>query len=136
MSSQSYIIGKDSSDSKHTIMYQVVPFALKKGSKIPTRALLGVSRNSSSVHGNDPAVIEREKRKSLSKGRYQTSAPINGAEGWNEFLATDSEVSVKADRDTGVSMTDLQEKTVSHIQCPPRRRAPGKSVVWQGGLNY
>ncbi|SJL09470.1 uncharacterized protein ARMOST_12848 [Armillaria ostoyae] len=96
-------------------MYPVIPFVLKKGARIPTRALLGVTRNSSSVHGNDPVVIEREKRKSLSKSRYQTSAPVDGAEGWNEFLATDSEVSVKADRDTGVSMTDLQEKTVTHM---------------------
>ncbi|KAK0495474.1 hypothetical protein EDD18DRAFT_242612 [Armillaria luteobubalina] len=116
-------------------MYQVVPFALKKASKISTRALLGVTRNSSSVHGNDPVVIEREKRKSLSKSRYQTSAPINGAEGWNEFLATDSEVSVKADRDTGVSMTDLQEKTVTHIHSARQQDGefPDKAMAGKDG---
>ncbi|KAK0450298.1 uncharacterized protein EV420DRAFT_1646538 [Desarmillaria tabescens] len=97
-------------------MYPVISSALKKGAKAPTRVLLGTVRNTSSVHGNDPVLIEREKKKSLSKSRIQTSAPVDSAEGWNEFLATDSEVFVKADRNTGVSMADLQERTVTHMR--------------------
>ncbi|KAK0199992.1 hypothetical protein DFS33DRAFT_1388292 [Desarmillaria ectypa] len=97
-------------------MYPVICSALKKGAKTPTCAVLGTTRNFSSVHGNDPVIIEREKLKSLSKGRFQTSAPVDGAEGWNEFLATDSEVFVKADRNTRISVEDLQERTVTHMR--------------------
>ncbi|KAG7441435.1 uncharacterized protein BT62DRAFT_1080166 [Guyanagaster necrorhizus] len=101
-------------------MYSVILSVLKKGARAPTRALLGATRNSSSVHSNDPVIIEREKQKSLAKSRYQTSAPIDNAEGWNEFLATHSELAVKADRHTVSSTADLQEKTVLHI-CSARQ---------------
>ncbi|KAK0473445.1 hypothetical protein IW261DRAFT_1569861 [Armillaria novae-zelandiae] len=85
--------------------YQVVPFALKKGVKIPARALLGVTRNSSSVHDNDPVMCYRKRKAEEPVEEQVSDRPLlsTAQEGWNEFLATDSEVSVKADRDNRVS---------------------------------
>ena len=50
---------------------------------------------SSSGHGNDPEVLEREKQRNLAKHHYQTTAPVDDAPGWNEYLASDSEAFVK-----------------------------------------
>ncbi|KAL4066913.1 hypothetical protein J3A83DRAFT_4260547 [Scleroderma citrinum] len=68
---------------------------------------------SSSVHGNDAELLEREKHRNLS-GRQQTSSSIENAPGWNECLATTSEANVKADRST-TPISDLQEKTINHL---------------------
>lgn len=40
-------------------------------------------------------VLDREKRRSLSREKYQTTAPMDHAPGWNEHLATTSEHAVK-----------------------------------------
>jgi len=47
--------------------------------------------------------------------QYKTSTPHKHAPGWNEHLASASEASVKADKDTG-SPSDLQKTTVEYIQ--------------------
>ncbi|TFY66803.1 hypothetical protein EVG20_g4280 [Dentipellis fragilis] len=73
------------------------------------------SRCYSSNHNNDPEILEREKRRSLSGHPYQQSAPNEDAPGWNESLATDAEADVKADR-SSASMDDLVDRTVSHLK--------------------
>ncbi|WWC85395.1 uncharacterized protein L201_000258 [Kwoniella dendrophila CBS 6074] len=68
----------------------------------------------SSVHGNDPKIIEEEKQRNLS-GNQDSSAPHKEhAPGWNEHLASDSEAAVKADQATkpGKPGKDLQDATV------------------------
>ncbi|KAA1467666.1 hypothetical protein DENSPDRAFT_832774 [Dentipellis sp. KUC8613] len=70
---------------------------------------------SSSNHNNDPEILEREKRRSLSGHPYQQSAPNDDAPGWNESLATDAEADVKADR-SSASLHDLVDRTVTHVK--------------------
>jgi hypothetical protein len=67
------------------------------------------------VHDNDPEVLEREKRRNLSRQPYQTSSPIDHSPGWNEHLASTSEANVKADQDTS-SLHDLASRTVTHLK--------------------
>ncbi|KAI0951023.1 hypothetical protein AcW1_008177 [Taiwanofungus camphoratus] len=55
-------------------------------------------RFSSSVHGNDPHVLETEKHRNLSKNQHKTSTTIPSAPGWNEYLASASEAAVKVRR--------------------------------------
>ncbi|KAI0750086.1 hypothetical protein C8Q80DRAFT_1100636 [Daedaleopsis nitida] len=50
---------------------------------------------SSTMHDNDPDVLEQEKRRNLSKQQHKTSTPIPEAPGWNEHLASASEAAVK-----------------------------------------
>ncbi|KAJ7589022.1 hypothetical protein C8J56DRAFT_29515 [Mycena floridula] len=70
------------------------------------------------MHDNDPDVLEVEKTRNLSKIQHKTSSPHHedNAPGWNEHLASSSEASVKADRSTIVSTTELQEKTVKYVK--------------------
>ncbi|KAJ6513184.1 hypothetical protein C8R45DRAFT_962723 [Mycena sanguinolenta] len=77
----------------------------------PTR----FTRLSSTMHDNDPIVLETEKVRNLTGTQYKTSTPHKHAPGWNEHLASASEASVKADKDTG-SPSDLQKTTVEYIQ--------------------
>ncbi|THH17863.1 hypothetical protein EW146_g3028 [Bondarzewia mesenterica] len=95
----------------------------------------GYVRHSHSGHDNNPEILEREKWRNLSKEPYQTSAPVDNAPGWNELLATNSEVFVKvrtfsrfflpqrstpagsqADRAPDSSTKNLAERTVDHIR--------------------
>lgn len=48
----------------------------------------------STMHDNDPEVLEREKRRNLS-GEQLKTPHIKNAPGWNQHLATSSEVHVK-----------------------------------------
>ncbi|ORY33726.1 hypothetical protein BCR39DRAFT_518886 [Naematelia encephala] len=70
----------------------------------------------SSVHGNDPDKIAKEKARNLS-GTQDSSAPHKEhAPGWNEHLASDSEAAIKADQAApdGKPGKELQDTTVAH----------------------
>ncbi|OCF35410.1 hypothetical protein I316_02960 [Kwoniella heveanensis BCC8398] len=82
----------------------------------------------SSVHNNDPEVLDKEKAKNL-QGKQDDSAPHKEhAPGWNENLASDSEANVKADQaaPTGKPGKDLQDKTVEHTH-KKHRESPTES---------
>ncbi|KAL5486059.1 hypothetical protein ACEPAI_7103 [Sanghuangporus weigelae] len=72
-------------------------------------------RFSSTVHDNDPDVLETEKAKNLSGKQHKSSTWDDNAPGWNEYLATASEAAVKADRTEG-SPEVLQRKSIEHIR--------------------
>jgi len=67
------------------------------------------------MHDNDPVTLETEKNRNLAGTQYKTSTPHKHAPGWNEHLASASEASLKADKDTGAP-ADLQKTTVEYIQ--------------------
>ncbi|KAK1235237.1 hypothetical protein PQX77_001543 [Marasmius sp. AFHP31] len=77
-------------------------------------AYSAVSRwnSTSSVHENDPEVLEQEKQRNLSRTQHKTSTPHKDAPGWNETLASSSEASVKADRSVG---GPTQDETIEYI---------------------
>jgi len=76
--------------------------------RLPNRAY-------STMHENDPEVLEREKRRNLTRQPYQTSSPLDHSPGWNEHLASTSEAIVKADQDNS-SPHDLAARTVAHLK--------------------
>jgi len=102
--------------------------------------------STSTMHDNDPEVLEREKRRNLARHPYQTLSPLDHSPGWNETLATASEANVKADQDAS-SPNDLASRTVAHLKAKdvpeetvvetddrdevsgPLRSAPGTAVV-------
>ncbi|KAF8631372.1 hypothetical protein AX15_002428 [Amanita polypyramis BW_CC] len=71
--------------------------------------------SSSTMSGNDPEVLEIEKKRNLSKTQHRTSTPLSHAPGWNESLATESEAFVKADQATETN-SELQTKTVEYLR--------------------
>ncbi|KAI0001450.1 hypothetical protein BJV74DRAFT_69250 [Russula compacta] len=77
------------------------------------------------MHDNDPEVLEREKRRNLSRQPYQTSSPLDHSPGWNEHLASASEAHVKADQDVS-SLHDLASRTVAHLKA---KGAPEESAT-------
>ncbi|TFK87148.1 hypothetical protein K466DRAFT_491389 [Polyporus arcularius HHB13444] len=71
---------------------------------------------SSTMHDNDPDLLEKEKSRNLSKQQHKTSTPIpDHAPGWNEALASTSEANIKADKYTG-SPKEMQQRTVKYVQ--------------------
>ncbi|OJA17105.1 hypothetical protein AZE42_02610 [Rhizopogon vesiculosus] len=70
--------------------------------------------STSTMHDNDPEILEREKRRNLAGNQHKTSTPHDDAPGWNEDLASTSEAHVKADR-SSASINDLQRKTINYI---------------------
>ncbi|KAI0760953.1 hypothetical protein BD413DRAFT_593197 [Trametes elegans] len=93
--------------------------ALKRAIARPSTSALSTTPRfySSTVHENDPDVLEQEKKRNLSKQQHKTSTPIpDGAPGWNENLASASEAAVKADRWGTGSPQELQEKTVKYVK--------------------
>ncbi|KAM6490533.1 hypothetical protein JOM56_013876 [Amanita muscaria] len=89
-----------------------------RGARVAVSTPVPVSahRNySSTMHGNDPEVLELEKQRNLSKSQHLTSTPHEHAPRWNEVLASESEASIKADK-SPLSDTDLQAKTVEYIR--------------------
>ncbi|KAI0671375.1 hypothetical protein C8Q78DRAFT_972753 [Trametes maxima] len=71
---------------------------------------------SSTMHDNDPEVLEQEKRRNLSKSQHETSTPMpDHAPGWNQHLASASEAAIKADQFTGTPK-ELQERTVKYVK--------------------
>jgi hypothetical protein len=49
----------------------------------------------SSMHDNDPELLEREKQRNLKNEQHSTSTPHKHAPGWNEYLASTSEAYTK-----------------------------------------
>ncbi|KAJ4477283.1 hypothetical protein J3R30DRAFT_3703548 [Lentinula aciculospora] len=72
------------------------------------------TRLTSTMHDNDPHVLDTEKKRNLSKTQHATSTPHDHAPGWNEHLASASEAHVKADRSTA-SPSELTEKTIKYV---------------------
>ncbi|KAF8727709.1 hypothetical protein AX14_007104 [Amanita brunnescens Koide BX004] len=72
----------------------------------------------STMSGDDPEILELEKRRNLSNTQHHTSTPISNAPGWNEVLATESEAFVKADQGHQASETvgELQAKTIEYLR--------------------
>ncbi|KAJ7455389.1 hypothetical protein B0H11DRAFT_2067896 [Mycena galericulata] len=89
------------------------------------------TRFSSTMHDNDPEVLESEKSRNLAGTQYKTSTPHKHAPGWNEHLASASEASVKADKDTS-SPFDLQKMTVEYIQS---RHSPDEATNLRDEVN-
>ncbi|KAJ3786104.1 hypothetical protein GGU10DRAFT_386957 [Lentinula aff. detonsa] len=81
-------------------------------------------RFSSTMHDNDPNVLDTEKKRNLSKTQHGTSTPHKHAPGWNEHLASASEAHVKADRSTG-SPSELADQTIKYIH---ERHSPENAV--------
>ncbi|RPD59680.1 hypothetical protein L226DRAFT_490389 [Lentinus tigrinus ALCF2SS1-7] len=92
--------------------------AFKRASVRVTRPAASVAPRyySSTMHDNDPEVLETEKRRNLAKEQHKTSTPIpEEAPGWNEALASASEAAVKADQFQG-SPAELQQQTVKYVK--------------------
>ncbi|OJT14997.1 hypothetical protein TRAPUB_8440 [Trametes pubescens] len=92
--------------------------AFKRVVARPSTSALGATPRfySSTMHDNDPAVLEQEKKRNLSKQQHKTSTPHpDHAPGWNENLASASEAAIKADQ-AGVTPGNLQEQTVKYVK--------------------
>jgi hypothetical protein len=63
----------------------------------------------SHVSDDDPRIIDR----ALHNDRNDSSIP--NAPGWNEELASDSELGVKADRTPEMGMKELQNRTIDAV---------------------
>ncbi|KAJ7593272.1 hypothetical protein C8J56DRAFT_930709 [Mycena floridula] len=74
------------------------------------------ARYTSTMHDNDPELLELEKQRNLSLKQHRTSTPHQQIPGWNEHLATASEASVKADQVDTSSLSEMQNQTVSYIR--------------------
>lgn len=73
------------------------------------------STSSSTMHDNDPEVLEREKQRNLSGAMGKTAEMFDFAPGWNETLASASEAHIKADKSSG-NPIDLQRRTVEFLR--------------------
>ncbi|OZJ05917.1 hypothetical protein BZG36_01199 [Bifiguratus adelaidae] len=62
---------------------------------------------------DDPLIIEKNKIKNLSG---KTVGNVKSAPKWNQFLASDSEAYIKADRDPDLDIRELQEQSVADIK--------------------
>ncbi|KAH7912814.1 hypothetical protein BJ138DRAFT_732785 [Hygrophoropsis aurantiaca] len=84
---------------------------------VPTTVRYTTARlYSSTMHDNDAEVLDREKRRNLSRStsKDKTSSPHDDSPGWNETLASESEAHIKADRSRS-PVHDLQRQTVNYI---------------------
>jgi len=70
---------------------------------------------SSTMHDNDPEILELEKNRNLRGIQHKTSTPHAHAPGWNEHLASTSEASIKADQSSGTP-SELQSRTVEYLR--------------------
>jgi len=72
------------------------------------------------MHENDPDTLEKEKRRNLEgKHHHSSSMHAEHAPGWNEYLASESEAVVKAQRSSDAGHSDpnkLVEDTISHVK--------------------
>ncbi|KIP08224.1 hypothetical protein PHLGIDRAFT_104622 [Phlebiopsis gigantea 11061_1 CR5-6] len=97
-------------------MHTLTRTALKRVAVAPVSRTAAVSqRYSSTVHDNDPEVLEIEKQRNMDKVQHKTSTTIRNAPGWNEYLASSSEAAVKADR-SDHSIHELQSETLEHME--------------------
>eukprot|EP00877_Chromochloris_zofingiensis_P005489 jgi/Chrzof1/14941/Cz09g21170.t1 len=69
----------------------------------------------SNMHDNDPEIIEREKKRNLTG---KTPPFIPDTPGWNQYLASDSEAAVHAERYPAEQdpLEKLQEVTIEVVQ--------------------
>jgi len=91
---------------------------------------LSSTRLYSTMHDNDPEVLEREKQRTLS-GEHHKTPHIKGAPGWNELLASASEAYVKADKYDHGSVDEMQRQTVDYVHSrhsPDERVAPREAT--------
>ncbi|OSC97736.1 hypothetical protein PYCCODRAFT_1439975 [Trametes coccinea BRFM310] len=100
-----------------SIIYTASRNAFKRAVARPSTSALSATPRfySSTMHDNDPEVLEQEKMRNLSKQQHKTSTPLEDAPGWNEHLASASEAAVKADQFAG-SPKDLQDKTIKYVK--------------------
>ncbi|KAF8202141.1 hypothetical protein BJ912DRAFT_943874, partial [Pholiota molesta] len=107
-------------------MFTLTTTMSRSGLRIAPRVaarLESTRQYTSTMHDNDPNVLEREKRRNLEK-KFHNFSPHEHAPGWNETLASASEASVKADRSTG-STDELQSTTVKYMRAR-RNEAEGE----------
>ncbi|RDB26319.1 hypothetical protein Hypma_006634 [Hypsizygus marmoreus] len=96
-----------------------------------TSRLLTTRRPMSTMHDNDPDLLEAEKRRNLSGQQHKTSTPLSDAPGWNETLASESEADVKADRTPPIPTEDLQAQTIEYVAgryAPDERKEESQEV--------
>ncbi|KZT29845.1 hypothetical protein NEOLEDRAFT_1127725 [Neolentinus lepideus HHB14362 ss-1] len=74
------------------------------------------TRTYSTMHDNDPELLEREKHRNLQGTQHETSTPIHNAPGWNETLGSTSEANIKADRSAHNDPETMQKHTVDYVQ--------------------
>ncbi|PPQ70302.1 hypothetical protein CVT26_014587 [Gymnopilus dilepis] len=90
-------------------------------------ASAGRYESTSTMHENDPEVLEREKNRVLSRNANdKTGAPHEHAPGWNESLASASEANVKADKAPG-GPAEMQSKTVEFMKARRSEDAEGST---------
>ncbi|KAJ3814088.1 hypothetical protein F5876DRAFT_33715 [Lentinula aff. lateritia] len=111
-------------------MTAVLALSSRSALKAVTRTLVSravgpvATTSMSTMHDNDPDVLDTEKKRNLSKTQHGTSTPHEHAPGWNEYLASASEAHVKADRSTA-SPSELADKTIKYIH---ERHSPENAV--------
>ncbi|KIM84102.1 hypothetical protein PILCRDRAFT_818404 [Piloderma croceum F 1598] len=123
---------------KAKTMFSIVPrSSLRNVSAAGTVARAGTARLQSTrlystMHDNDPEVLEREKRRTLS-GEHRKTPHMDGVPGWNEHLASSAEASVKADKYATGSVDEMQRKTVDyvHTRHSPDERLGGREATYQ-----
>ncbi|KLO17400.1 hypothetical protein SCHPADRAFT_937099 [Schizopora paradoxa] len=72
---------------------------------------------SSTMHENDPVVLEREKHRNLhGKHNHGSTVHPEHAPGWNEELASESEAVVKAAQSSSADPAKLVEETVKRVK--------------------
>ncbi|TFK50143.1 hypothetical protein OE88DRAFT_1661721 [Heliocybe sulcata] len=80
------------------------------------KSAYSTTRAYSTMHDNDPELLEKEKHRNLQGKQHETSTPLHDAPGWNEHLASASEATVKADRSSHNDPEALQAHTVEYVQ--------------------
>jgi len=86
---------------------------------------------SSTMHENNPEVLEREKQRNLAGKQFGKMPETHDfAPGWNETLASTSEAHVKADKAGGTPL-EMQRKTVEYmkIHSDPENRENSTSAA-------
>jgi hypothetical protein len=86
----------------------------------PRRRLVRAFGLGSHTSDDDPAVLEREKRRNLSgetakEGECAVPGAVPGVPGWNPRLASDSEAAVRADHAETVSVEEMVELSVRQV---------------------
>ncbi|KAF9648699.1 hypothetical protein BDM02DRAFT_3115023 [Thelephora ganbajun] len=106
--------------------------SILKRSLVTQRGAARFYSSTSTVHDNDPEVLEVEKQRNLTNRQRATSTPVSEAPGWNEYLATASEAHVKADKSKD-SLVTLVSKTVEYVQSrySPDERVGSREAMYE-----
>ncbi|KAH8828473.1 hypothetical protein DL96DRAFT_1709757 [Flagelloscypha sp. PMI_526] len=96
-----------------------------------TRFMVSRRHIGSTMHDNDPTILEVEKAKNLSNRQHLTSTPHDHAPGWNERLASQSESNVQADKssDTPDVMTAKTIQYMNKSRAYDRDEAPDSTTA-------